>query len=431
MVNICVDGFNLAMPNGTGIATYGHSLLENLCAIGAHGQVLYGPHLPPQSTPNLDEISVISNAPPAKQHKVVRYFHTLSAQFGVQARHASFSPSILWPEDGPRRPAAQSFWVANGLFNRANRLFNRHGKFTPVTFGVDRNAEVAPDIVHWTCPIPLYAKKALNVLTIHDVIPLKLPHSTQDQKTQYYRKIAKSCQHADAIFTVSEHTKSDLLDFLDIDESKIFTTYQSYVPSTQTANQHEDQEWLERNLGLRSNGYFLFYGAIEPKKNLGRIVEAYLNSKTDTPLVIVSGRSWLSEHETGLLDATQALGRAPIIRLDYMPKAVLDRLISNAKAVLFPSLYEGFGLPALEAMARTIPVLGANGHSLAEIIGDGGLLVDPYSVPQIASAIRALDNDQDLRTHLSQKGLERSLNFTPTKYQQRLRAAYRSLGVSL
>ena len=166
---------------------------------------------------------------------------------------------------------------------------------------------------------------------------------------------------------------------------------------------------------LAPQGYFLYFGAIEPKKNVGRLIEAYLASEVTTPLIIVGGRSWRSENELRLLGTpgSQILsGAARIRKLDYLPRRMLDVLVAGARGVLFPSLYEGFGLPVVEALARGVPTMTSTAGSLPEVAGGAALLVDPYDIAAIAAAIRALDTDADLRATLSAAGPAQAARFS-------------------
>jgi len=185
--------------------------------------------------------------------------------------------------------------------------------------------------------------------------------------------------------------------------------------------------------GLPPRGFYLFFGASDPKKNIGRIVDAYLASQSERPLVVVSSRDWgMSEASGGLGKDGMVYGRKvnrPIIQLQYLPRDMLFRLIRSARAVLFPSLYEGFGLPALEAIQLGTPVISSNISSLPEVVGKGGLLVDPYDTKAIAGAIRQIDQDDALVERLSHEGRAHSAMFTNDAFAQRLRGMYAKMGL--
>jgi len=171
-------------------------------------------------------------------------------------------------------------------------------------------------------------------------------------------------------------------------------------------------------------GYFLFFGALDPKKNLPRLVEAYLISRVQTPLVIVGARNWNTEDENRLFGDGAWRGAANIIRLDYQPRELLLRLARGAKAVLFPSLYEGFGLPAAEAVRLGTPVIASSSSSLPEVVGGAGLMVDPYDTEAIAAAIRAIDGDPALSARLSAAAPAQAAKFSDERYRERLTAMY-------
>lgn len=425
---VCIDGYNLAMPHGSGIATYGHTLLEALVADGARGQVLYGPSEAVHHSDDLNEATIISGQQKARKKSFGRAVSTRTSRFGVKAHPVSSRGNVHWPRAGMRQPAANDYWVSRELYHLANRAFTRHGTVTPVQFCPSDDVP-APQVMHWTCPLPLSAKGVPNILTVHDIIPLTLPHATGEAKHSYYKLIDAACHRADHILSVSETTRDDLIKFFPDLQNKISVTYQPILqPEAQP--QEEVARWLKDTLDLDYAGYFLFYGAIEPKKNLGRIIEAYLESGSKTPLVIVAGRQWLEQYEVGLLDAHLANSpQSRIVRLDFLPRSSLDRVIAGAKATLFPSLYEGFGLPVLESMAQGVPVLGSNFGAIAEVAGDAMKAVDPYDVASIARGIRDLDHDSDLQDHLRSSGRERALFFNPEKYRVRLSSIYDHLGL--
>jgi glycosyltransferase involved in cell wall biosynthesis len=222
-------------------------------------------------------------------------------------------------------------------------------------------------------------------------------------------------------------------------EEKVVNTYQS-VEIPEALLQTPDAEvaaQLEAVFDLGWRDYYLYFGAIEPKKNVPRIIEAYLSSGVAAPLVIIGGRAWLKEQQDDLLYdhllersvlQNGVLKRADRVRrFEYMPFRLLVRLIRGARATLFPSLYEGFGLPVLESMLLGTPVLTSKEGSLPEVAGDAALLVDPYDVDAIRDGIRRLDADEALRNELTTRGRGQAQKFSPERYRERLAEAYRPL----
>jgi glycosyltransferase involved in cell wall biosynthesis len=245
----------------------------------------------------------------------------------------------------------------------------------------------------------------------------------------------KIANRADHIAVVSETTRQDVIRILGVDENRITNTYQAVniPPHLKTRPQADLIIELEGMFGLEWKGYFLHFGSVEPKKNLGRIVEAYLASGSKTPLVLIGGRAWLDDGELALLKQVKrdgGNGADRIRQYEYMPFSILVSLIRGAKATLFPSLYEGFGLPVLESMALSTAVLTSNGGALPEVAGDAAIVVDPYDVQAITSGIKAIDADEALRASLENCGLRQAENFTREAYQTRLVELYRSIGVA-
>jgi glycosyltransferase involved in cell wall biosynthesis len=295
--------------------------------------------------------------------------------------------------------------------------------------------------MHWTYPLPVRIAGARNVYTLHDLVPLRLPYTTLDNKRNYLRLCRRLVQQADHIVTVSESSRRDIIDLLGAPEEKVSNTYQAvHIPAKYAAkplaNVVAD---VEKTFGLGFRRYFMFFGAIEPKKNIGRLIEAYLASKVDDPLVIVGKKAWKSEDELQLVSDDHVrylvthgdvtLTRRRIVQIDYAPFPLLVSLIRGAKAVLFPSLYEGFGLPALEAMVLGTPVMTSNTASIPEVVGGAALTVDPYDVRAMVDAIRALDADEALRNRLAEAGPRQAALFSPERYRERLRETYARIGV--
>jgi glycosyltransferase involved in cell wall biosynthesis len=196
----------------------------------------------------------------------------------------------------------------------------------------------------------------------------------------------------------------------------------------------------------------LFLGAIEPKKNLGRLVEAFLLAGVDIPLLIAGPLGWLYDEDLALLDtigrqvhrkviAGEMHGnvltgrmhdeRPPVRHLGYLPRRHVVALLQCARMFLFPSLHEGFGLPALEAMQLGVPVLTSNSSSLPEVVGEAAIVVDPLSVSEMAREIEHLASDGDLRAELSRRGPVQAAKFSKENYQARLAAAYKKVGLEL
>jgi glycosyltransferase involved in cell wall biosynthesis len=303
--------------------------------------------------------------------------------------------------------------------------------------------------------VPLTAegpnKEALpNIYTIHDLVPLRLPFTTLDNKKRYLGTVRGIAERAAHIVTVSEASRRDIVNLLGVPEHKVTNTGQAVeLPDVATLKPEAlVRAELEGFFGLHWQKYFLFFGAIEPKKNVGRLIEAYLAAGSPYPLVICGKQAWNAHQELGLLyedDRREFVPRGPIegvqglqrklrdrvMLIDYVPGRLLTGLIRGARAMLFPSLYEGFGLPVVEAMHLGTAVMTSNTSALPEVAGDAALLVDPYDTRAMAEAIQRLDADDALRAELASRGPKRAATFNAEDYGRRLSEMYARLGIRL
>jgi len=293
-----------------------------------------------------------------------------------------------------------------------------------------------PDIAHWTYPLPIKVPGAINIYTLHDLVPLRLPYTTLHNKRRYFDLMRKMARRADHIVTVSETSKRDIINLLGVPEHRVTNTYQSVEIPSKYAEKPLDlvKKEIEGTFNVRFKDYMLFFGAIEPKKNVGRLIEAYLASGITTPLLIVGKLAWKYEQEMRLMNdeatsylehlGTVTYRRRKIFHVDYAPFPLLVSLIRGAKAVLFPSLYEGFGLPILEAMKLGTPVLTSTEGSTPEVAGEGALLIDPYDSRALAQGITELDSNAELRDALSAAGRKQAETFSAAAYAKRISALY-------
>lgn len=267
--------------------------------------------------------------------------------------------------------------------------------------------------------IPLGARLARHtrlVVTIHDLGYLHFPEAhTRVQRLQLRLTTAWSTRVADRVIAISQATKDDLVRLAGVPATKISVVHHGvatrFVQPAPTVERASLDHTLSSQLG--QHPYVLYVGTIQPRKNLARLIEAFAQATeaaSDWRLVLVGKPGWLSGP---IVQHAEALGLAErVIFTGYLPDAVLPALMAGASAFVFPSLYEGFGLPVLEAMAAGIPVLTSNTSSLPEVAGDAALLVDPQDTQAIASGIRRLTSDAELRTELRRRGLIQAASFT-------------------
>ena len=431
---ILYEGHNLSSGSGTGIATYTRVLADAARSLGYTTDVLVSTRAGvDRKDPLLNEIRFFDA--PTKKVTSSQWLRgaanwVFGAPFGVRVAKLPRTGAVVDPSPGNFAGFESIFTVAD-LFDVGRCHFRRYRGCA--TLKLDR----APSLFHATHPTPLRVRGCPNIYTIHDLVPLRLPYTTLDNKKYILSLLRHLCERADHIVTVSEFSRRDIIGFSGIAEDRITSTYQSVsIPKHLLDRTDEHVAQDVRNLfGLDYKSYFLFFGAIEPKKNISRLVDGYAASGSRLPLVICGGLGWqfdidlekiADERFTSYQVAEGVISpQRRVRRLQYVPFAQLVALVRGARAVLFPSIYEGFGLPVLEAMLLGTPVMTSTAAALPEIAGDAALLVDPTSIEDIAAAIRTLDNDADLREELAARGRKRAELFSLERYQERLRLLYR------
>jgi glycosyltransferase involved in cell wall biosynthesis len=247
----------------------------------------------------------------------------------------------------------------------------------------------------------------------------------------FYSAVRDALRDSALIFAVSECTKRDILAFYDVPDEKIIVTYQA-LPHVQQWPAEVLAASILEQYSLRQGEYILFVGNIEPKKNVRMLLRAVSMLQTSMPLVVVGRKAWLWEEqisEAPKLFAPQSRYEERVRWLEDIPSWELGSLYANAACFVFPSLYEGFGLPPLEAMRFGCPVISSNVSSLPEICGNAALYVDPHEPTQIAEAIAQLLADQELQAQLITAGYKRVEFFSVENYAKRLLMAYSQLFV--
>ncbi|MBV8493078.1 MAG: glycosyltransferase family 4 protein [Alphaproteobacteria bacterium] len=424
------DGLNLALPRGTGIATYTRLLASIVHDLGYETGVVYSSPGRPPKNPLLREISFFDYRGDKKVPILREIWDGLTDQvrspFGIKPSPLNLSGVVVTDQFEARLASSENLFVARNLFANARRYFSWSGRFTDLEF------DEPPDILHCTYQLPIRAKGACNVYTIHDLVPLRLPFTTLDNKRQTYRLLRKIGAEADHIVTVSEHSRCDIIELLGVDEKRVTNTYEAVEFPREFVERPDDvvAEQLRGSFGLTPKNYLLFYGALEPKKNVRRLIDSFMLSAVDIPLVITGAGGWGNQAEAKWLsdmreeERAQSREKRRIHHFEYVSVPMLVTLIRGARAVLFPSLYEGFGLPVLEAMRLGTPVVTSRTSSLPEIAGDAALYVNPYETDDITRAIKTITADADLREELVRRGRAQAELFSVERYRQRIAALY-------
>lgn len=312
--------------------------------------------------------------------------------------------------------------------------FRRVDAFTPSHHRLEQWSLAAEcvrhrlDLLHSPDSIPPRFGARRRVITIHDLHYLHYPQfMTADSRRYYQGQIARAVETADYILVSSHSTLNDLHNLLNVPGEKM-TVHMLGVneifrplPDTEVAQ-------VRQRLGLPES-YILFVGTFEPRKNIPGLLEAYamlLQNRADIPpLVLVGRRGWLYE---AIFARTDKLNLADhVIRLENAAWEDLPAIYNGASMLVLPSHYEGFGLTALEAMACGTPPIVANRSSLPEVVGEAGLLIDPDSPAQIASAITQIMDNNALCAQLRAAGLARAATFTWRQTAETTLRVYRDL----
>jgi glycosyltransferase involved in cell wall biosynthesis len=287
------------------------------------------------------------------------------------------------------------------------------------------------DVVHCTAYTAPPVLGVGLVVTIHDMSFLTHPQFHEESNIAFCtRECHRAARRAAKLIVPSEATKRDVLRYLHADEDRVHVIYEAAGVDFGPV---EDREAIRSVLVDHSidRRYVLFVGTVEPRKNVRRLLEAFLHVVRSCPdrgelLVIAGGKGWRNTEiydfvrESGLTDRVRFLG--------YVTDSDLRALYSAATVFAYPSLYEGFGLPVIEAMACGCPVVTSRTASLPEVAGDAGLLVEPTDVADIARALGTVMGDRELRQKLRAAGLERAAQFSWEKAARKTVRVYEQAG---
>jgi glycosyltransferase involved in cell wall biosynthesis len=251
-----------------------------------------------------------------------------------------------------------------------------------------------------------------QVCTIHDLIPLDHPEWFNRRFGEWYSwllpRLAKRVRH---MIAISDFTKDRIVKRLGVSAEKV-TVIPNGVDSRFSPRNAEEIERVRRALGITPAPYLLYVGSLEPRKNLPRLLAAWRTAQSSAPkdvrLIIAGARG--SKRVFGALEIKAVPPRTEFI--GYVPDEHLPELYSGAVALVYPSLYEGFGLPPLEAMACGTPVVTSDGTSLPEVVGDNAVLVDPHDADSIAEGLVRVLSSPSLRDAMSREGRKRAARFT-------------------
>jgi glycosyltransferase involved in cell wall biosynthesis len=278
----------------------------------------------------------------------------------------------------------------------------------------------SPDFV-----LPPTRRRTPTLLTVHDLSFLRYPDHFVPKLVRYLsRVVPESVARADRVLADSQATRTDLVELLGTSPEKVEVLYSGVDARFRPEREPGEQERLRARYGL-DRPYVLSVGTLQPRKNYVRLIRAFVRlSVSGVMLVIAGARGWL--YEEVLEEAARHGDRTRI--LGFVAEEDLPALYRGASLFVFPSFYEGFGLPVLEAMACGVPVVCSRASSLPEVAGDAALLVDPHDEEGLREAMGRALEDEALRREMTARGLARAAHFTWERAARQLLAAFAEVG---
>ncbi len=253
-----------------------------------------------------------------------------------------------------------------------------------------------------------------TVISVHDLSWIKFPDAHPKSRVRAMNKyFERGLDQSNFLITDSDYVREEVMDVFGYPQDRIKSIPLGVDASFMPRSSKQTFGLLERHR-LSHGNYILLVGTIEPRKNIDTALNAFMalpkKVRLDTPLVLVGMRGWLGDEAEARLSSL--VGSGEVRRLGYVAQADLPILFSGALTLVFPSIYEGFGLPPLEAMASGVPVITSNVSSIPEVVGAGGLMFNPHDVDSFSGAMRDLIADRSHRDELASLALDQSKKFS-------------------
>ena len=302
--------------------------------------------------------------------------------------------------------------IPNGLSSVEPLRLRSSNDWSRLLYGLPQTCrQWRADVVHVTYIAPFWVPCPL-VVTVHDVSFKRYPKlfSARD-RLLFSTLLPWSMQRANAIITVSEHARSEIVEFYPHVRDKIHVTHEAPDPQFRPVTDKTRLETTRSRFGIRST-FVLAVGDLQPRKNIVRLIRAFarIRAEFESMQLVVVGK--VRSERTSWGKVVCALGLSDhVIFTGYVPDDQLVLLYNAAQLFVYPSIYEGFGLPILEAMACGVPVVTSNTSSMPEVAGEAALLIDPFNESQIAAAMLRVLQSPDLSRKLARDGLHRAEQF--------------------
>lgn len=308
-------------------------------------------------------------------------------------------------------------------------IYRRIWYYLPVSYNTlfDSNAYIY-HFFNYIVPPKINGKV---ITTVYDMVYKLYPETmTKRNHKRLDKELKRSVDRADKVITISENSKREIIEFLHVKDSKIEIVYPGIDRETYTRNHTQEAMRRIREKYQLPSTFILYLGTLEPRKNIGKIIDAYAQLKTQMDkhiyLVIAGKKGWMYDE---IFHKVENYGlKDDVIFTGYVEEKDKPLIYKMSKLFVFPSLYEGFGMPVLEAMAAGVPVITSNTSSLPEVAGDAGILVDPEDVVGLSDAMKKTLEDDTLRSQMIEKGFKQSLKFSWEKSAKKLIEIYKEVG---
>jgi glycosyltransferase involved in cell wall biosynthesis len=396
-----------------GIGTYIRNLVRSLAAATAPAASAQAPQEPAAPAPSPAAVEAVTTAPAAAPRKTDAARPNMPLRFVLLVR----------PED---REQLADLPANFELVVESAPVYSLHEQAT-LSWKLWRQRLDLYHATHYVLPAVLSSRV---VVTIHDIIHLLYPEFLPSRLAFLYARgmINRSLTRGDRVIAVSQNTRADLMEHFAVDGAKIEVIYNGVEDVfRQRLPEDEIARWLG-HLGI-TRPYLLFVGNPKPHKNLDTVVQAYARARAqggfDAPLICVGNRSG---SEFKIRQRAEHLGIGQHVRLlGHVAQEALPAIYQGATLFLYPTLYEGFGLPVIEAMASGVAVITSNTSALREIAQSYAYLVDPLDIPAMAKAIAQCMSDPEHRAALARLGHRRSEDFRWDATARQTLAVYRSV----
>jgi glycosyltransferase involved in cell wall biosynthesis len=362
----------------------------------------------------------------------IRSLLPVLAEYYPDEKYVLFAPEQTSLFDVTAIPQADAVFPSGDFYKTLPAVWRRYGMVKAIRdYGVDIYHGVSNEL-----PNGIGRSGAKTVVTVHDIIFERFPETYHfDERYVHRWKIKYACRVADAVIAISEQTKNDLVELYKVPAEKISVVYQSCNPIFQRLVSNEEKLDIKKQYDLPDK-YFLFVSSIAPRKNLIAVCKALvaLKDQMQIPLVVI-GNGKKEKEEAKIFMEANGVAQL-LILLNEKPESKESRfttaadfpaIYQQALALVYPSIFEGFGAPLLEALWSGLPVISSNASCLPEVGGDAALYFEPHDISTLSQHLLHISVDEELTATMIRKGKIQAEKFSKDRYAGSMMAVYKKL----